>query len=247
MSVIESSWCPKEKPNAKSIYEKTIPSNISNKEWRESTCFSKTKPIPNGIWISFLLMAWSRCTSITACHNSKPKSAKNCKVNNWTFWKRQPSRNREQISGYQELGVGGLFIMVVTISLHFLGGLFCFVLLFRALPTTYGGPQARGWNRTTAASLCHSHSNTRSKPHVQPTLQLIAMLETHPLSKARDRTHALMDTSQIHFCCATMATPKISAFIKTQNCALEKVNTTICKIFKWHSSFTRYCWCSAEI
>ena len=28
-----------------------------------------------------------------------------------------------------------------------------------------------------------------------------------PLSKARDRTHILMDTSRIHFCCATMGTP----------------------------------------
>jgi len=28
----------------------------------------------------------------------------------------------------------------------------------------------------------------------------------NPLSKARDQTHILMDTSQIHFCCATMGT-----------------------------------------
>ena len=29
----------------------------------------------------------------------------------------------------------------------------------------------------------------------------------HPLSKPRDGTHILMDTSQIHFCCATTGTP----------------------------------------
>ena len=31
--------------------------------------------------------------------------------------------------------------------------------------------QARGWIRAAAASLRHSHSNTRSEPHLQPTLQ----------------------------------------------------------------------------
>ena len=44
--------------------------------------------------------------------------------------------------------------------------------IFRASPMTYRGSQARGWIRTIAASLCHSHSNTRSKPHLQPTSQL---------------------------------------------------------------------------
>ena len=29
----------------------------------------------------------------------------------------------------------------------------------------------------------------------------------NPLSEARNGTHTLMDTSQIHFCCATMGTP----------------------------------------
>ena len=29
----------------------------------------------------------------------------------------------------------------------------------------------------------------------------------NPLSKTRDRTHILMDTSWIHFCCATMGSP----------------------------------------
>ena len=32
------------------------------------------------------------------------------------------------------------------------------------------------------------------------------------LSKARDRTCILMDTSLIHFCCATMETPRVSVF-----------------------------------
>ena len=43
--------------------------------------------------------------------------------------------------------------------------LFCFVL-FRATPTIYGSPQARGPNGAAAATLRHSHSNIRSEPHL---------------------------------------------------------------------------------
>ena len=46
--------------------------------------------------------------------------------------------------------------------------------LFRATLATYGGSQARGRIGATAASLHHSHSNAGSKPHVQPTPQLMA-------------------------------------------------------------------------
>ena len=48
-------------------------------------------------------------------------------------------------------------------------GCFLFVCLFRATPTAYGGPQARGLIRATVAILGQSHSNTRSEPHLQPT------------------------------------------------------------------------------
>ena len=50
---------------------------------------------------------------------------------------------------------------------------FFFFLLFRAI-LAYGGSQARGQNRATAAGLYHSHSNTRSEPHLRPTAQLMA-------------------------------------------------------------------------
>ena len=42
---------------------------------------------------------------------------------------------------------------------------------FRTAPTAYGDSQARGRNGPTAASLRHSHSNTGSKPRLQPTPQ----------------------------------------------------------------------------
>ena len=49
--------------------------------------------------------------------------------------------------------------------------------LFRAAPMAYGGFQARGLIGAVAvaAGLRHSHSNARSKPHLWPTPQLMAM------------------------------------------------------------------------
>ena len=41
--------------------------------------------------------------------------------------------------------------------------LFYFIYLFRAAPATYGGSQARSRFGAVAASLHHSHSNTRSE------------------------------------------------------------------------------------
>ena len=46
-------------------------------------------------------------------------------------------------------------------------------LFFRATPTGYGGSQAKGQIRTTAAGLPHSHSNARSEWHLQPVPQLM--------------------------------------------------------------------------
>ena len=50
---------------------------------------------------------------------------------------------------------------------------------FRATPVAYGGSQARGRIRATAASLHHSHSNVGSEPHLQPTPQLSATLDPY--------------------------------------------------------------------
>ena len=48
---------------------------------------------------------------------------------------------------------------------------------FKAAPAAYGGSQARGPIRAVAAGLDHSHSNTVSKPPLQPTPQLTATLD----------------------------------------------------------------------
>ena len=51
----------------------------------------------------------------------------------------------------------------------------CCCLLFRATLAALGGARARGQIGATAAGLCHSHSNARSKLCLQPTPQLTAM------------------------------------------------------------------------
>ena len=54
---------------------------------------------------------------------------------------------------------------------------FFFPPFYGATPAAYGSSQTRGQVRAAAASLCHSHSNTRSKLHLQPMLRLVAMLD----------------------------------------------------------------------
>ena len=66
------------------------------------------------------------------------------------------------------------FVMAWMVSILFF--FFFFFFLFRAAPAACGSSQARGQMGTAAASLHHSHSNIGSKPCLQPTLQLIAML-----------------------------------------------------------------------
>ena len=90
-----------------------------------------------------------------------------------------------------------LFFLIIV----FLGGVvfcscfcFCFVLflLFRASLAAYGGSQARGLIRATAASLHHSSQQC----------QIL-----NPLSEAGDQTHNLMVPSHICLHPAAAGTP----------------------------------------
>ena len=85
--------------------------------------------------------------------------------------------------------------------------MFC---LFRATPAAYGSSQARGRIRAIAASLHHSHSNSRSKPSqvCDPHHSLQQCQILNPLSRARDWTHILRDTSQVCYRWAMPGTPK---------------------------------------
>ena len=83
---------------------------------------------------------------------------------------------------------------------------FFFYLLFRAAHTAYGGSQPRSWFGATAAGLCHSRSNTGSKPHLQPTPQLTAMPDPQPTERGQRLNLHSHDTGWIHFCGATRGT-----------------------------------------
>ena len=49
-----------------------------------------------------------------------------------------------------------------------------FFFIFRVTTTAYGGSQARGLIRSTAAGVRHSHNNTRSELRLQSIPQLTA-------------------------------------------------------------------------
>ena len=51
---------------------------------------------------------------------------------------------------------------------------FFFLAIFRAIPTAYGGSQARGRIGAVAAGQRQSHSNAGSETRLQPTPQLTA-------------------------------------------------------------------------
>ena len=73
-----------------------------------------------------------------------------------------------------------IFLLKESIAISFFhNSSFLFVLffLFRAIPIAYGSSQARGQIGAAAAGLHYSHSNTGSKPCLQPMPQLVAMLD----------------------------------------------------------------------
>ena len=76
--------------------------------------------------------------------------------------------------------------------------LFFFLFLFRTARKVYGGFQARSQIGAVATGLHHSQSNTGSELWLRPTPQLKAIQILNPLSKARDQTCILMDTSWVH-------------------------------------------------
>ena len=62
---------------------------------------------------------------------------------------------------------------------------FFFFCLFRTTPMAYGGFHTSHLIGASTASLHHSHSNARSKPHVQPTPQLMAVANPQPTERGQ--------------------------------------------------------------
>ena len=82
--------------------------------------------------------------------------------------------------------------------------------LFRAASTAYESSQTRGGIRATAAGLHHSHRNTRSQPHLQPTPQLRATPDSQPTHRGQGSNPA-SSGMLVRFLtrCATTGTPCI--------------------------------------
>ena len=75
-----------------------------------------------------------------------------------------------------------------------------FFFLFRDTPTVYGDSQARGQIRASAAGLATATA-TQDLSHVCDLHYSSWQCQIlNPLSKARDQTRILMDTSWIRFC-----------------------------------------------
>ena len=86
-------------------------------------------------------------------------------VEKWHFqWAKDGSQDQRWM--------GSIFIYLGSIKMKW--GCCCGGGCFRAAPAAYGSSQARGWIWAVAASLHHSHSNTRSEPHLRLTPQLTA-------------------------------------------------------------------------
>ena len=88
--------------------------------------------------------------------------------------------NLHGLKAFSAHASGGSARQLLFFFFLFVCFLFCFVLVFnlfaisRAVPTAYGGSQARGLIGDVAARLYHSYSNARSKLRLQPTPQLMA-------------------------------------------------------------------------
>ena len=93
------------------------------------------------------------------------------------------------------------FLFIQVIDLRFFFFLFLAFWLFvfsRAAPLAYGGSQARGLIEAVASGLRQSHSSAGSELHLNLHHSSRQRQILNPLNKARDRTHNLMVSSQIH-------------------------------------------------
>ena len=98
------------------------------------------------------------------------------KLKSFCTMKETVNKMKRQPTKWEKIAV---FCLLVCLS-------FVFLPFSWAAPAAYGDSQARGRIRAVATGLCHSHSNARAEPHLQPTPQLTQCRILNPLSKARD-------------------------------------------------------------
>ena len=99
------------------------------------------------------------------CRGSGPRNGKKTKT----------KQTRKNVSNLMSINFNPLICFWWGFLVCFV--LFCLVFLpfLGLLPTAYGGSQARDLIEVVATGLCHSHSNTGSKPCLCLTPQLTAM------------------------------------------------------------------------
>ena len=124
----------------------------------------------------------------------------------------------------------GFQLILASPPLYFL----FFFIYYRATSTAYCSSQARGQIRIGAAatSLHHSHSNMGSKLSLWPTNSSQQRWILNPLSKVRDQTWVLTDTSWVCHHWAAMGIPPPLYFLSSSlpNCLPQGL----------HSSCTRW-------
>ena len=76
------------------------------------------------------------------------------------------------------------------------------------MPAAYGSSQARDGIGAAAASLYHYHSNVGYNLSLWPKPSSWQPWISDPLREARDWTRTFMDTSWVHFHCATTGIPQ---------------------------------------
>ena len=103
---------------------------------------------------------------------------------------------------------------------------FFYFLLFRATPLAYGGSQARGPIRATAAGSQYSQHQIQAWSATYTTAHWNTG-SFNPLSKAGNQTCVVMDASQIRFHWATTGTPHL-AFLEAEEPVRKSHHTTNC-------------------
>ena len=77
------------------------------------------------------------------------------------------------------------FVLFFFVFLSFVVVVVVIVAISWAAPAAYGGSQARGRIGAVATGLRQSHSNTGSKPRLQPTPQLTATPDRQPTEQGQ--------------------------------------------------------------
>ena len=111
---------------------------------------------------------------------------------------------------------------------------FFFLVFFGPHPQQYGGSQARGQMVATVAGLCHSHSQHQIWAESATYTTAHGNAESSPTEWQESNLRVLMDTSQVRYHWATMATSTRNFFIVwTGSSPLQDVTlarSTVCEV-----------------